>query len=253
MASLGHNELNHNKSKHNRTLGIYCGRYYFFTPETKSCHNANFVIIDSTGGCHNDNLQGPPGMTKLASWQFWVFTVDRKLCINVAPSSAHQLTMPTMSTEVREREREIKFIGLFENRGHRGPYSPYKPFNHNLYIGIIIFPHIDNPQYTGYYEYRGKWTWFNYPDGEHACLNQQNHADITLAIQVSYRLDSCAGLFQHLRPRMYWANTHKGPSRDKLISGNTKIFSISSHHFDGAGRRNPIMRIYDNVRHIVTI
>ena len=47
-------------------------------------------------------------------------------------------------------EREIKFIGLFEDRGHRGPYSPYKPFNHNLYIGIIIFPHIDNPQSTGY-------------------------------------------------------------------------------------------------------
>ena len=52
--------------------------------------------------------------------------------------------------KIQEREREIKFIGLFENRGHRGPYSPYKPFNHNLYIGIIIFPHIDNPQYTGY-------------------------------------------------------------------------------------------------------
>ena len=49
-----------------------------------------------------------------------------------------------------KREREIKFIGLFEERGHRGPYSPYKPFNHNLYIGIIIFPHIDNPQSTGY-------------------------------------------------------------------------------------------------------
>ena len=49
-----------------------------------------------------------------------------------------------------EREREIKFIGLFEDRGHRGPYSPYKPFNHNLYIEIIIFPHIDNPQSTGY-------------------------------------------------------------------------------------------------------
>ena len=48
------------------------------------------------------------------------------------------------------REREIKFIGLFEDRGHQGPYSPYKPFNHNLYIGIIIFPHIDNPQSTGY-------------------------------------------------------------------------------------------------------
>ena len=49
-----------------------------------------------------------------------------------------------------KREREIKFIGLFENRRHRGPYSPYNPFNHNLYIGIIIFHHIDNPQYPGY-------------------------------------------------------------------------------------------------------
>ena len=27
---------------------------------------------------------------------------------------------------------------------------PYKPFNHNLYIGIIIFLHIDNPQSRGY-------------------------------------------------------------------------------------------------------
>ena len=50
----------------------------------------------------------------------------------------------------RGREREIKFIGLLGDRGHRGPYSPYKPCNHNLYIGIIIFPHIDNPQSTGY-------------------------------------------------------------------------------------------------------
>ena len=47
-------------------------------------------------------------------------------------------------------EREIKFISLFGDRGHRGPYSQYKPCNHNLYIGIIIFPHIDNPQSTGY-------------------------------------------------------------------------------------------------------
>ena len=29
-----------------------------------------------------------------------------------------------------EREREIKFIGLFEDRGHRGPYSQYKLCNH---------------------------------------------------------------------------------------------------------------------------
>ena len=49
-----------------------------------------------------------------------------------------------------EQQREIKFIGLFGDRGHRGPYSPYKPCNHNLYIKIIIFPHIDYPQSTGY-------------------------------------------------------------------------------------------------------
>ena len=55
------------------------------------------------------------------------------------------LSVTKASPSLQEREREIKFIGLFEDRGHRGPYSPYKPFNHNLYIGIIIFPHIDNP------------------------------------------------------------------------------------------------------------
>ena len=55
-----------------------------------------------------------------------------------------------MPADDGEREKEIKFISLFEDRGHGGPYSPYKPLNHNLYIGIIIFPHIDNPQSTGY-------------------------------------------------------------------------------------------------------
>ena len=30
-----------------------------------------------------------------------------------------------------KREREIKFIGLFENRGHRGPYSPYLQLKRN--------------------------------------------------------------------------------------------------------------------------
>ena len=38
----------------------------------------------------------------------------------------------------------IKFNGLFRDSGHRGPCSPYRPCNYNLYIGIIIFPHIDN-------------------------------------------------------------------------------------------------------------
>ena len=40
----------------------------------------------------------------------------------------------------------IKFNSFFGDSGQRDPYSPYKPCNHRLYIGIIIFPHIDNAQ-----------------------------------------------------------------------------------------------------------
>ena len=69
------------------------------------------------------------------SWRVWI-----NRCLTTLNNNKAQT----------ERERAIKFIGLFGDRGHRGPYSPYKPCNHNLYIGIIIFPHIDNPQSTGY-------------------------------------------------------------------------------------------------------
>ena len=44
----------------------------------------------------------------------------------------------------------IKLNGLSGDDGQRGPYSSYKPCNHSLYTGIIIFPHIDNPQSTGH-------------------------------------------------------------------------------------------------------
>ena len=39
----------------------------------------------------------------------------------------------------------IKFNRLSVDSGQPGPYSPYKPCN-DLYIGIMIFPHIDNTQ-----------------------------------------------------------------------------------------------------------
>ena len=45
---------------------------------------------------------------------------------------------------------EWVIISLFLDSGHWGPCSPNKQCNHNLYIGIIIFPHIDNTQSTGY-------------------------------------------------------------------------------------------------------
>ena len=64
------------------------------------------------------------------------------------------------SRHISHTMREIAFIGLLGGylcegiflggQRARGPYSPYKPCNHNLYTGIIIFPHIDNPQSTGY-------------------------------------------------------------------------------------------------------
>ena len=38
----------------------------------------------------------------------------------------------------------MKFNSLFWGQLTSGPYSPYKPCNHSLYIGIIIFPNIDN-------------------------------------------------------------------------------------------------------------
>ena len=41
-------------------------------------------------------------------------------------------------------------LATFLGPAERGPYSPYKPINDSLYIGIIIFPHIDNPQSTGH-------------------------------------------------------------------------------------------------------
>ena len=52
--------------------------------------------------------------------------------------------MPALPDRRQVREWVIKFNSLSGDSGHRGPYSPYKPCNHSLYIGIIIFPHIDN-------------------------------------------------------------------------------------------------------------
>ena len=47
-------------------------------------------------------------------------------------------------------ERERLSLSTFLGTEDIGPYSPYKLCNHNLHIGIIIFPHIDNTQSTGY-------------------------------------------------------------------------------------------------------
>ena len=30
----------------------------------------------------------------------------------------------------------------FSDSGQRDPYNPYKLYDHNLYIGLIIYPHV---------------------------------------------------------------------------------------------------------------
>ena len=44
----------------------------------------------------------------------------------------------------------IKFNGLSGDSRRWGPYNQYKLCDHSLYIGIIIFPHIDDAQSTGH-------------------------------------------------------------------------------------------------------
>ena len=57
-------------------------------------------------------------------------------------------TMMNVSTKwVSEWFNLTAFLGTADSEVHI--YSPYKPCNHSLYIGISIFPHVDNTQFTG--------------------------------------------------------------------------------------------------------
>ena len=84
-----------------------------------------------------------------------------------------------------ERER-LSLSAFLGTRGHRGPYSPYKPCNHNLYIGIIIFPefpHWDNPQInvrTGYNQPKKDWVNFN---GLSRPADSENHVILTCTME----------------------------------------------------------------------
>ena len=54
-------------------------------------------------------------------------------------------TRQNILTEIYRRVsgRVIQFNSFLERR-QWGPYSPYKIYNHNLYIGTIIYPRIYN-------------------------------------------------------------------------------------------------------------
>ena len=57
-------------------------------------------------------------------------------------SIIHALSVQELSEWV------IKFNSLSRDSGQRGPYSPYKPCNHSLYNGIIIFTRIDYRKFS---------------------------------------------------------------------------------------------------------
>ena len=72
-----------------------------------------------------------------------------KLILYIYQTCILSCVMHFMVTECPS-EWVIKLNGLSWDSGHRGPYSPYKPCNHSLYIGIIILPQIDNTQFVGH-------------------------------------------------------------------------------------------------------
>ena len=97
-----------------------------------------------------------------------------------------------MNKEKHKKVREIKFIGLFGDRGHRGPY---KPCNHNLYIGIIIFPHIDNPRSTGYNQPKKKTV---------KIINAKSEGPINLTNHWRKRLWISLQVRAHIKVTYHW-------------------------------------------------
>ena len=73
--------------------------------------------------------------------------------VNIESTSewtSEQVSERTSEQKSDRTSERARFNGLFGHSRRRGPYSPYKPCNHSLYIGIIILPHIDNTQSTGH-------------------------------------------------------------------------------------------------------
>ena len=98
----------------------------------------------------------PTKMTDILSWP---------KCVEVVTTASHhKISWNLKAARSRFSFRfeiwqpfEQQYLGVndevyrpFSDCGQRGPYSPYKPCDHNLNIGISIFPQIDNTQSIGY-------------------------------------------------------------------------------------------------------
>ena len=122
MVSLGHNEL----------TSFVILRQSWFT-EIKCRFWLRVKIIVVACWCHDHYL----------SLSFGIFSV----CL-IGNDCKHYFQSHPILQLYGEMGWVIKFNSLSRDSGHWGPSSPYKQCNHSLYIGIIIFPHIYNPQST---------------------------------------------------------------------------------------------------------
>ena len=103
----------------------------------------------------------------LLTWKWYLTHHPLMGCICAIHDIIHEIgNEPWMDRQTNRRKEGVKSIypstislvsewvinlnSLFGDSGHWGPYSPYKPCNYSLYIGIIIFPHINNTQSAGY-------------------------------------------------------------------------------------------------------
>ena len=143
MASLGYNELTHSVPQQGK-LHTQLIHICLFGPNQETKIYSHLFLhtcpSNSWTGCPSDPFMNQSWVSTNQCGWCWTQNILGELNQNHGCWCAGDI----------RSEREIKFIGLFGDRGHRGPYGPYKPCNHNLYIGIIIFLHIDNPQSTGY-------------------------------------------------------------------------------------------------------
>ena len=124
----------------------------YFNNLKELSHIKNFIWNESAWSMlcpqHYFFTLGSPLMDLMVNWP-WRTSVGKTIQINLIWSESTRWLGSYSFCKV-QGEWVIRFNGLSRDRGQRGPYSPYKSCNHSLYIGIIIFTHIDNTQSTGH-------------------------------------------------------------------------------------------------------
>ena len=120
---------------------------------TSLCFLYIIVVIVMVSGPHWWLFNISSGDGLMSSAIIWA-NVDPDLCCHMASQwvilNIYVHISPEWRDSIGVSEWVIEFNGLSGDTRRWGPYSTYRPCNHSLYIGIIIFPHIDITQSTGH-------------------------------------------------------------------------------------------------------